>query len=137
MNDTTPLPPPSFGLVRAQDIMDDLAADALVGVIVDEYGSLWRGEPGAKGSKLLNLVVQPREHDPETAVFVKAKQDEDADSDDDIVDYVEILRTGNYQYRVRAKSNNGEIIWTTEPYGDKGHAERVAADTGKPVRDRT
>ena len=31
-----------------------------------------------------------------------------------IVDYVEILQDENGKFRVRAKSNNGEIIWTSE-----------------------
>ena len=53
---------------------------------------------------------------------------------DAIVDYVQVLRDDNGQYRVRGKSNNGETVWTTEQYGSKEWAITVAEDTGKPVR---
>lgn len=52
---------------------------------------------------------------------------------DPIVDYVEIVRDDNGEYRVRAKSNNGQTIWTTEQYGSREWAQQVAADTGKPL----
>ena len=51
-----------------------------------------------------------------------------------IVDYVEILQDENGKFRVRAKSNNGEIIWTSEQYDNLGWAQQVALDSGKPVR---
>lgn len=50
-----------------------------------------------------------------------------------IVDYVEVVKDANGQYRVRGRSNNGSIIWTTEQYGSVEWARLVAADTGKTV----
>jgi len=55
-------------------------------------------------------------------------------SEDSIVDYVEIVRDENGTYRVRAKSDNGETIWTSEQYDTLGWAQKVAIDSGKPVR---
>lgn len=52
-----------------------------------------------------------------------------------IVDYVEIVQDENGQYRVRGKSDNGEIIWTSEQYGSHEWALQIAADTGKPVKE--
>ena len=51
-----------------------------------------------------------------------------------IVDYVQIVQDANDQYRVRAKSNNGETVWTTEQYGDYDWALAVAIDSGKPLK---
>lgn len=53
---------------------------------------------------------------------------------DQIVDYVQIVEDGNGQFRVRAKSNNGKTVWTTEQYGDKEWALAVAIDSGKPLK---
>ena len=53
---------------------------------------------------------------------------------DEIVDYVEIIPDRNGQFRVRGRSNNGEIIWTSEQYKDREWAEKIAGDTGKEVR---
>lgn len=58
-------------------------------------------------------------------------------SDDKIVDYVQIVQDANGQYRVRAKSNNGDTIWTTEQYGDEAWALAVALDSGKPLKSET
>lgn len=55
-------------------------------------------------------------------------------SDSRIVDYVQIVVDENGQYRVRARSNNGDIIWTTEQYGDHSWALAVAIDSGKPLK---
>jgi uncharacterized protein YegP (UPF0339 family) len=52
---------------------------------------------------------------------------------DSIVDYVEVVQDENEQWRVRGRSNNGEIIWTTEQYGDREWAQKVAEDSGKPL----
>lgn len=52
-----------------------------------------------------------------------------------IVDYVEIVLDDNKQYRVRGRSNNGEIIWTSEQYEDLVWARKVANDTGKEVHE--
>lgn len=52
-----------------------------------------------------------------------------------IVDYVEIIQDDNGQYRVRGKSDNGEIVWTSEQYDSREWALQVAADTGKPLRE--
>lgn len=52
-----------------------------------------------------------------------------------IVDYVEIVQDDNGQYRVRGKSDNGEIVWTSEQYGSREWALKVAADTGKPLHE--
>jgi uncharacterized protein YegP (UPF0339 family) len=54
-----------------------------------------------------------------------------------IVDYVQIIQDQNGQYRVRARSNNGNIIWTTEQYGDHAWALAVAEDSGKPLKTET
>lgn len=54
--------------------------------------------------------------------------------DSRIVDYVQIVVDENGQYRVRARSNNGDIIWTTEQYGDHDWALAVAIDSGKPLK---
>lgn len=54
---------------------------------------------------------------------------------DEIVDYVEIVPDENGQYRVRGRSNNGEIIWTSEQYKDYDWALKVAGDSGKEVRE--
>jgi len=51
-----------------------------------------------------------------------------------IVDYVQIVQDANGQYRVRAKANNHETIWTTEQYGDYDWALAVAIDSGKPLK---
>ena len=56
-------------------------------------------------------------------------------SDDKIVDYVQIVEDANGQFRVRARSNNGDIIWTTEQYGDHDWAVSVARDSGKPLKE--
>lgn len=64
---------------------------------------------------------------------VRSMVDEQADR---IVDVAEIVRDGDGQYRVRGMSSNGEVVWTTEKYGSREWAEKVAADTGRPVRVR-
>ncbi len=56
---------------------------------------------------------------------------------DVIVDYVEIVEDDNGTYRVRARSNNGKIIWTTEQYDAYRWAMTIANDSGKSVKDRT
>lgn len=57
---------------------------------------------------------------------------------DPIVDYVEIveIEDGQFvgQFKVRARSNNGDIIWWTEQYGSKDWALAVALDSGKPLK---
>lgn len=58
---------------------------------------------------------------------------------DAIVDYVEIVEDqpgedGERRFRVRAKSDNGKTIWTTEQYGDRDWALAVAIDSGKPLK---
>jgi uncharacterized protein YegP (UPF0339 family) len=58
-------------------------------------------------------------------------------SDDKIVDYVEIVQDENGEHRVRARSNNGDIIWTTEQYGSQEWALAVAIDSGKPLKTQT
>ncbi len=58
-------------------------------------------------------------------------------TDNPIVDYVEIVLDENGKYRVRARSNNGLIIWTTEQYGDHTWALAVATDSGKPLKTET
>ena len=58
-------------------------------------------------------------------------------SDDKIVDYVEIVEDENGQYHVRAKSNNGDIIWRTDQYINKEWALAVAIDSGKPLKTET
>ncbi len=55
-------------------------------------------------------------------------------TDNPIVDYVQIVQDPNGQYRVRARSNNGAIVWTTEQYGDHAWALAVATDSGKPLK---
>lgn len=55
-------------------------------------------------------------------------------TDQPIVDYVETIQDPNGTWRVRGRSNNGQIIWTSEQYEDQEWAEQVARDTGKPVR---
>jgi hypothetical protein len=53
-----------------------------------------------------------------------------------IVDYVQIVVDADGGHRVRGKSDgNGEIIWSTEKYGDRDWALAVARDSGKPIRD--
>jgi uncharacterized protein YegP (UPF0339 family) len=54
---------------------------------------------------------------------------------DEIVDYVEVITDENGQYRVRGRSNNGEIIWTSEQYEKIEWARKVALDSGKEVRE--
>jgi uncharacterized protein YegP (UPF0339 family) len=54
---------------------------------------------------------------------------------DQIVDYVEIVQDDNGTYRVRARSSNGEIIWTTEQYESREHALAIANDSGRPLRE--
>ena len=54
---------------------------------------------------------------------------------DEIVDYVEIVPDRNGQFRVRGRSNNGEIIWTSEQYKDYEWAQKIAGDSGKEVRE--
>jgi uncharacterized protein YegP (UPF0339 family) len=54
-----------------------------------------------------------------------------------IVDYVEIVEDANGHFRVRARSKNGRVIWTTEQYGDRKWAEAVAADSGKTLLNPT
>lgn len=56
---------------------------------------------------------------------------------DYIVDYVEIVEDDDGQFRVRARSSNGNIIWTTEKYTTYNWATTVAFDSGKLVKDRT
>lgn len=53
---------------------------------------------------------------------------------DAIVDYVQIVEDENGQFRVRARSNNGEIVWTSEQYDNKEWALAVALDSGKPLK---
>lgn len=53
---------------------------------------------------------------------------------DSIVDYVEVIEDENGQWRARARSSNGQVIWTTEQYGDYEWALAVAEDSGKQVR---
>lgn len=60
-----------------------------------------------------------------------------AEDNEQIVDYVEIVQDDNGQYRVRGRSDNGEIVWTSEQYGSHEWAQQVAADTGRVVRDET
>jgi uncharacterized protein YegP (UPF0339 family) len=54
---------------------------------------------------------------------------------DEIVDYVEVITDENGQYRVRGRSNNGEIIWTSEQYENLEWAQKIAGDSGKEVRE--
>lgn len=54
-------------------------------------------------------------------------------TEDSIVDKAVIKLGANGQYRVRAYSSNGEIIYTSEQYVNLSHARRVAAVFGKPV----
>lgn len=63
-----------------------------------------------------------------------------SDHPDAIVDYVEIVEDNPPEgetepvYRVRAKSDNGQTIWTTEQYGSKDWALAVAIDSGKRLK---
>ena len=52
-----------------------------------------------------------------------------------IVDYVDIVQDDNDKYRVRGRSNNGEIVWTSEQYDTLDWARKVANDSGREVHD--
>ena len=54
---------------------------------------------------------------------------------DQIVDYVEVVRDGNEKYRVRGRADNGEIVWTSEQYNTLDWAQKIAQDSGKEVRE--
>jgi uncharacterized protein YegP (UPF0339 family) len=51
-----------------------------------------------------------------------------------IVDHTEVFRGTDGLWYVHGKSDNGQVIWTSEGYVDKQWANNVALDTGLPMK---
>jgi uncharacterized protein YegP (UPF0339 family) len=54
---------------------------------------------------------------------------------DRIQDYAEVIAGSDGKFYVHTKSENGQVILTSEGYDNEAYAHQVADDTGLPVKE--